>query len=71
MAVLITGDYFNEQMADSWKDFIKLILIAGIVMIFYVIGSFYSTFYQFRQTEREVRKLIYQDMLFQLKNKKN
>jgi hypothetical protein len=67
MAVLIAGNFFEAEIANWWKDLIRLILVAGIVMIFCVIGTYFSLFVKFRQTEREVRKLIYQDILFQLK----
>ena len=67
MVVFISGDFFTMQITDWWKDAIKLILTAVIVMLFYVISSFYSMFYEFRKTESEVRKLIYQDILFRLK----
>lgn len=67
MAVLIAGNFFEAEIANWWKDLIRLMLVAGIVMIFSVIGTYFSLFVKVRQTEREVRKLIYQDILFKLK----
>lgn len=58
----------TERFAQNWlKAIVGLLAMSAVVMLFYVIGSFYSLFYHFRQTEREVRKLIYQDILSQLK----
>ena len=67
MTVGIVGDYF-DKFGQHWiKALLSLLVISALIMLFYMIGSFYSLFYQFRQTEREVRKLIYQDILSQLK----
>jgi hypothetical protein len=61
------GDYLNKFEQNWVKALLSLIVISALIMLFYVIVSFYSLFYQFRQTEQEVRKLIYQDILSQLK----
>ena len=67
MIVAIVGDFF-DKFGQNWiKALLSLAVLSALIMLFYVIGSFYSIFYQFRQTEREVRKLIYQDILFQIK----
>jgi hypothetical protein len=67
MAVGIAGDYF-EKFGENWiKTLLTLICVAVVCMLFYTIIGFYSQFYHFRQTERVVRKLIYQDILSQLK----
>ena len=65
--VAVVGNFFTKFEQNWIKALLGLVLLSGMIMLFYVIGSFYSLFYQFRQTEREVRKLIYQDILFQLK----
>ncbi len=66
-AVLFLGDYI-EKFEQNWiKAFLVLVCVAGIFAVVFVITSFYSQFYNVRQTERVVRKLIYQDILFQLK----
>ena len=67
ITVFIAGDFFELPLINWWKDFVRLTLVAGFVMIVAVIGMYFSLFTKFRQTEREVRKLIYQDILFQLK----
>ncbi|RYZ28721.1 MAG: hypothetical protein EOO10_08565 [Chitinophagaceae bacterium] len=67
MIVFVVAD-FSEKFAQNWlKAIVGLILLSAVVMLLYVVGAFYSLFYHFRQTEREVRKLIYQDILSQLK----
>lgn len=64
--IFITGDYAN-QFSQNWLTaLLKLSLLAGGIVLFYVITAFFTLFLKFRQTEREVRKLIYQDLLFQL-----
>ncbi|HEY0042607.1 MAG TPA: hypothetical protein VGB71_18160 [Flavisolibacter sp.] len=64
--IFITGDY-AAQFAQNWAEaLLKLSLLGGGIMLFYVITAFFTLFHKFRQTEREVRKLIYQDLLFQL-----
>ena len=63
IAVLIIGD-FADKFEKSWLLAIAyFIVITAAIMFFDVIWSFYSVFYHFRQTEREIRKLIYQDLL--------
>ncbi|WP_121354067.1 hypothetical protein [Flavisolibacter nicotianae] len=69
--IFITGDYY-EKFAQNWmKATAALVLLSGCIMIFYVITAFYTLFYKFRKTEREVRKLIYQDILHQLEKEKS
>ena len=66
-AIAFAGNYF-EKFGQNWlKALVSLIVVSGFIMILYVISSFYTLFFKFRQTEREIRKLIYQDILFQLK----
>lgn len=70
LAVVVLTD-FSEKFGQNWiKALAGLLLLSGLMMLFYFIGAFYSLFVQFRQTEREVRRLIYQDILFQLKEEK-
>lgn len=66
MAVAIASNYFEKY--NWWQASLFIIAIAGVVMLFSTIISYFSLFVKFRQTEREIRKLIYQDILFQLKN---
>jgi hypothetical protein len=64
--VFITGNYF-DQFSENWTAaLLKICLLAGGIMLFYLITAFFTLFLKFRQTEREVRKLIYQDLLVQL-----
>jgi hypothetical protein len=56
-----------EGFAENWaKALISWIVISAFVTLFYVITSFYTIFLKFREAEREVRKLIYQDILERL-----
>ncbi|HEV7333205.1 MAG TPA: hypothetical protein VGN63_19375 [Flavisolibacter sp.] len=66
--VFIASDY-ADKFAENWlKAALSLLFISGMVLLFFVVTAYYSLFYRFRKTEREVRKLIYQDILFRLKN---
>ncbi|HEU4903417.1 MAG TPA: hypothetical protein VFT06_11515 [Flavisolibacter sp.] len=68
--IFVTGDYY-EKFAQNWlKATTALVLLSGCIMLFYVITAFYTLFYKFRKTEREIRKLIYQDILFQVEKEK-
>jgi hypothetical protein len=64
--IFITGNYMEEFSQDWPTALLKISLLAGGIMLFHVITAFFTLFLKFRQTEREVRKLIYQDILFQL-----
>ena len=63
IVVSIISDVWEKFDQNWWKAVIYWVLTAAVVMLFWTIGSYYSLFAHFRQTEREVRKLIYQDIL--------
>jgi hypothetical protein len=67
MIVFTMGDYYDKFEQNWLKALLTLVTVSALAMLIYVINSFYNLFYHFRQTEREVRKLIYQDILQQLK----
>lgn len=67
IVVGIVGDFFDKFSENWWKAVLGILAMSTLVMVFYVMAFFYNIFYHFRQTEREVRKLIYQDILSQLK----
>lgn len=68
--VVMTKDVF-EMFAKSWLTALLAILtLSAMIMLFFVVGAYYSLFIRFRRAEREVRKLIYQDILHQLKKEK-
>lgn len=72
LAVTGMASGFGERFSGNWvKTILLLFVVSAAATIFYVMGSFYSLFIEFRKTEREVRKLIYQDILFQLKREKD
>ena len=59
---------FDEDLGENWiRTIISWIAVSVCIMLFHVIWFYYSIFFHFRQTEREVRKLIYEDILHQLK----
>lgn len=68
--VSFAGEYW-EAFEQSWlKAIVKLLLTSGLIMFLYVITSYYNLFVKFRMTERQARKLIYQDILHRLKQEK-
>jgi hypothetical protein len=66
----MSTEIWNKFQVNWIKALAYWLLMSGVIMLFYVFSSYYSLFFQFRQTEREVRKLIYQDILFQLAKEK-
>lgn len=66
--VFIASDYADKFSANWLKAALSLFFISGMVLLFFVVTAYYSLFYRFRKTEREVRKLIYQDILYRLQN---
>ena len=65
--VSVVGDFFEKFDQNLLKAALVTIVLTAVVMVVYVMAFFYNIFYQFRQTETEVRKLLYQDILSQLK----
>jgi hypothetical protein len=68
--IAISTEIWNKFQVNWIKALVYWLLMSGVIMLFYVFSSYYSLFFQFRQTEREVRKLIYQDILYQLAKEK-
>ena len=66
--VFIASDYADKFSANWLKAALSLFFISGMVLLFFVVTAYYSLFYRFRKTEREVRKLIYHDILYRLQN---
>lgn len=63
---------FDENFGENWfRTIVSWVAVSLFVMFFYVIWSYYSLFFHFRQAEREVRKLIYEDILHNLKKEEN
>ncbi len=67
MTVAIVGDIVTKFEQNWLKGFAYLIFTTAIIMFLNVIWSYYSLFFHFRQVEREIRKLIYEDILSELK----
>jgi hypothetical protein len=62
----VTGNVL-ESFEENWiRALASWIMISAVVMLFYMVTSYYTIFYRFRRAEREVRKLIYQDILEKL-----
>jgi hypothetical protein len=70
MVIAISDGIWDKFQINWIKALVYWLLMSGVIMIFYVFSSYYSLFYRFRQTEREVRKLIYQDIRYQLAKEK-
>ena len=66
IVVAITTDIWNKFELNWVKALTGWLLLAAFIMLLYVIQFYYSLFISFRNTEREVRKLIYQDLLLKL-----
>lgn len=64
--VLMTTDSWKIFSEDWMKALIGILGLSIVVMVFFVITAYYSLFFRFREVEREVRKLIYQDLLKRL-----
>jgi hypothetical protein len=55
---------FGNNLDQNWVK--SIIVVVGYslgVTLLYVLGFYFSQFYHVRKTEREVRKLIYEDIL--------
>ena len=67
MVTAIAGD-FIEKFSENWlKALLSLVFVSALIMLFYIVSAFHNQFFEFRKTERLVRKLIYQDILAELK----
>lgn len=70
LSLALTGMFTDvwETLDVNWlRSVLKWILLSGVATLLWVAISFYSMFFHFRKTEREVRRLIYEDILYQLK----
>ena len=54
----MAGNYFEKFDQNGLNALAAWLIVSALMMLFYVLWSFYSVFYQFRMTERDVRKLI-------------
>ena len=66
LIVSFVGDVWDKFEQNWLMALFYWLGMSVVVMFFQVLASYFSLFYHFRQTEREVRKLIYQDILQQL-----
>ena len=67
LVVSIATDIW-EKFATGWiKALAGLLLLSLIIMFVLVVTTCFNLFLRFRQTDSIVRKLIYQDLLYQLK----
>jgi len=64
--VLMTTENWKVFSEDWVKAILGILGLSIVVMVFFIITAYYSLFFRFRQVEREVRKLIYQDLLKRL-----
>jgi hypothetical protein len=63
IVVGITADIWTRMQENWMRALAGWLLLAIFIMFLYVIQSYYTLFVSFRNAEREVRKLIYQDLL--------
>lgn len=70
LIVSITTKIWDQFQQNWWKAIILLIATSMVVTLFNVIWFSFSLFAQVRQTEREVRKLIYEDILRKIEEEK-
>lgn len=69
LSFLIVGATGNiwDKLEQNWlKAIVNWVLTSAFIMFFYVLWFYFSLFVQIRQTERQIRKLIYEDILDQL-----
>lgn len=69
-AVLMIGDYFSRPGTTWIQASLQVLVVSGVVMLFCTAVVYFNMFVRIRQMEREVRKLIYKDILFHLKTEK-
>ncbi|HEU4472177.1 MAG TPA: hypothetical protein VFR58_13890 [Flavisolibacter sp.] len=63
LIVAIAGDIW-EKLETNWISAVAgWIFLSAFAGIFYVLSLYHTLFVQYRRTEREIRKLIYQDLL--------
>ena len=63
MVVAIIGNVWDIFEQNWLKGLAYWIFVSAVILFFQIIISYYTLFYHFRQTEREVRRIIYQDVL--------
>lgn len=68
--VFWAGDYWELFEKSWWKAALQLLSISALCMFLYVLTGYYNLFVKFRMTERQARKLIYQDILYRLQQEK-
>ena len=69
-AVIMVGDLLDKFQKSWWLTLLYILVVTLVIMLFNVIWAFYSAFFHFRKTEREIRKLIYQDLLERMSKEK-
>lgn len=62
----VTMDLWEKLQQNWWKALIMLVLTSMVIALFNIALAYFSLFVTVRKTEREVRKLIYQDILSKL-----
>jgi hypothetical protein len=69
--IAIAGDFWQKFEMNWLKALTSLLLLSAMVTVLYVFSFLFSLFVKFRETDLEVRKLIYQDLIFQIENKEH
>ncbi|MGZ5192255.1 MAG: hypothetical protein ACXWCZ_14695 [Flavisolibacter sp.] len=73
LSILTTGMITEvwEKFEQNWfATVFTWLFLSAAAMLLYVISTYHTIYLKFRQTEHEVRKLIFQDLLLQLRREK-
>lgn len=73
LSVLTAGMIIEvwEIFGQNWfATVFTWLFLSASALLLYVISSYHAIYLKFRQTKREVRKIIFQDLLLQLKKEK-
>ena len=69
IACMIT-EVWEKLDQNRFATLFTWLLLSALATLLYVFSAYQSIYLKFRQTKREVRKLIFQDLLLQLKKEK-
>ncbi|MFL5810437.1 MAG: hypothetical protein ACJ749_13010 [Flavisolibacter sp.] len=64
--VFCSEDVMHNFSVNWWKTIVSWLILSAVVMVIFLVHYNFIIFAQVRDTETEVRKIIYQDMLDQI-----
>lgn len=72
LMIVSTTENIWDKLEQNWiKAIVGWISLSIVIMLFYMIWFYYSLFAQFRRTERQIRKLIYEDILTRIEKEEH